>query len=192
MVDRRVPGDSPGISAGIIEANGCAPFVHEPVRAAFPKRSKDPTGLDDTPFKHPGKMDLAFPRLAGSTIGLIVRPIELPIPNKLSKELEFVGQFRVWPRGEQPFKDCSRLRGEVIPKWPHLRPLPDSWIVHDQSLGIDEQIGGKVALQTFVAVDPARSCAGKAGITLLNRADGEIRNGNVGDQEIRALARCER
>src|SRR5260370_12618071 len=174
MVDRPVPGDSPGISAGIIEANGCGTFVNEPARAGLLTGSKDPHVLDDTPFQPPGKMDLAFPRLAGSTIGLIVRPIELPIPNKLSKELEFVGQFRVWPRGEQPFKDCSRLRGEVIPKWPHLRPLPDSWIVHDQSLGIDEQIGGKVSLQTFVAGDPPRRCSGKAGITPLYPADGEI------------------
>ena len=67
----------------------------------------------------------------------------------------------------------------------YLHPLPDSWIVHYQSLGIYEQVGGKVALQTFVAVDPAGSCTGKAGIALLNWPDREIWNRDVGDQEIR-------
>src|SRR5258708_3144805 len=137
-------------------------------------------------------MDLTFPCLADNVIGLITSPIDIPISDKLPKELEFVGKVRMWAGGKQPFEDGSRLRGDAIPKWPHLRPLPDSWIVHDQSLGIDGQIGGKVVLQPFVAVDPARRCAGKAGITLLNRADGKIWNGNVGGQKICALARCER
>ena len=137
-------------------------------------------------------MDLPFPCLTNNAPRLVARPIDFPIPDKLPKELEFVGQVRMWAGGKQPFENCSRLRRNAILKPSHLCPLPDSWIVHGQSLGIDGQIGGKVALHTFVAVDPARSCAGKARITLLNWADGEIWNGNVDNQKIRTLARCER
>src|SRR5215472_17026103 len=89
--DRPMPGDSPGIYARSIETKRGAPFVYGQAATQVFSSWEDPYILDSTAIEHPGEMDLTFPCLADSAIGLITYPIDMPIPNKLSKELEFVG-----------------------------------------------------------------------------------------------------
>src|SRR5258708_8759214 len=104
-------------------------------------------------------MNLTFRCLTDNAIGLIARPIDFPISDKLSKELESVGTFGMWPGGKQPFEGCTRLRENALLKRPSLRPLPDSWIVHDQSLGLYHPSETFFPPRPFIPLHPPRTAA---------------------------------
>ena len=93
--------------------------------------------------------------------------------------------------GKEPIEDDCRLWGVIILRR-HLCALPDTQVLHDQSLRVHEEIKSRPALKSFVAVAPAGGCVRDTGIALPHRADGESWKFEKHDQEICALSRGKR
>jgi len=88
---------------------------------------------------------------------------------------------RMWPGGEETMKGDNWLGGGSGDGRLQFQAFPEAGIVDDQTMGIYEQIGTEVAIQSFVAIYSTSIGTGETGITLLNRADAEIWNGDVGN-----------
>lgn len=168
---RKIVPEATGSISGVLQGDGSPSWTQ-----IFPCW-KDPHILDGQAREYPSKMNLASPFLTGDTIRLIPRLIGFPISDKLPKELELLGQFSRWPGSEQPCENWLWESRAALLKSLHFFPHPSSRILHDQSLRIDKQIRAKMAVQTFVVVEPASGTARKAGIMLMDWSEGELRDG---------------